>query len=110
MKVDNEIHETKQEILRTEQRLIELKQKLKNLEKVKEKGIPLDEHLYNITDFPLCRCSLWDLKFKYGISTVYDLTQTSPRKLLMCRGIGPSKLKKVEEWISNHGLTLKTSE
>lgn len=109
MKVDNEIHETKQEILRTEQQLIELKQKLKNLEEAKEKGIPLDEHLCNITDFPLCRYSLWDLSFKYGIITVYDLIQTSPKKLLMCRGIGPVKLKKVEEWMSSHGLTLKTS-
>ena len=68
MKIDNEIHETKQEILRTEQRLIELNQKLKNLEKAKEKGIPLDEHLRNITDFPLSRYSLWDLEFNiFGI-------------------------------------------
>lgn len=110
MNINNEIHETNQEILRTEQRLIELKQKLKNLEKAKEKGISLDEHLCNIKDFPLCRGSLWDLRSKYGIITVYDLIQTSSRKLLMCRGIGPVKLKKVEEWISNQGLTINTSE
>lgn len=97
------------EILQLKREISTLNQKLENLEKLNEESIDLDEALINFSDFPWS-CAMQSAYCRLKLNTVFDLINTTPEKLLSINGFGISKLKKVEEWMTKHGITFLTAE